>query len=275
MSARCASVSTFCTRVGLPPRPRSDSLGGVAVGAGTPCSIQCTTALASPATNRSAAVRTVTRTRSRRARRRSAAARPRMSRTSRCATITAWLAPTICAASTAPSRTRCGDLAISTLSLALAGSPSVPLPITTGARPAATAASLRAVGNPAPPLPVSPARSTSAISARMSPRPGPGHGGGPYLARWLSRLAGPGGKRRGNAPGAPALDDLAPRPALTALCVTAAPFPGVWPAAACRGAGGRGCAARTAAGPGRRSRPRRRSPTPPAPPTRSAGRCRR
>ena len=59
MSARCASISTFYTRVGLPPRARSDSLSGVAVCAGTPRSIQRTTALASPPTNRSAAVRTV------------------------------------------------------------------------------------------------------------------------------------------------------------------------------------------------------------------------
>ena len=41
------------------------------------------------------------------------------------------------------------------------------------------------------------------------PRSGPGHGGGPYRARWPSRLAGRGGSRRGSAPGAAALDDLA------------------------------------------------------------------
>ena len=72
MSARWASVSTFCTSVGAPRRPRSASRGGVAVGAGTPRSIQCTTALACPATKPSAAVRTSSRTRSRRARARSA-----------------------------------------------------------------------------------------------------------------------------------------------------------------------------------------------------------
>ena len=188
ISARCARVSTFCTSVGLPPRPRSDSRGGVAAGAGTPRSIQRTTALASPPTNRSAAVRTRIRTRSKRAWRRSATASSMMSRTHRCTTITASLAPVSSAAITAPSRTRCGDLAISTLSLALAGSPSVPFAITTAAGPAATAASLRAVGNPAPPRPVSPARATSAISASLSRLPKL-DGGGPYLARCEARLA--------------------------------------------------------------------------------------
>ena len=179
MSARCASVSTFCTRVGFPPSPRSDSRGGVRVGAGTPFSIQCTTALASPPTNRSAPVTTCTGTWSIPARLRSAAASSMISRTEVCTTITARLAPVIAAASTAPSRTRCGDRASRTLSLALAGSPSVPLATTTGARRAATAASFRAVGKAAPPRPVSPDRSTSSISASRRGRSRMGDGAGP------------------------------------------------------------------------------------------------
>ena len=135
MSARWARVSTFWTRVGFPPSPRSDSRGGVAVGVGIPRSIQCTTALASPATNRSAAVTTRIRTGSARARRRSATASSTISRTEWCTTITAWRAPTSSAASAAPSRTRCGDRASRTLSFALAGSPSVPFATTTGACP--------------------------------------------------------------------------------------------------------------------------------------------
>jgi hypothetical protein len=104
--------------------------------------------------------------RSRRAFLRSAAAWSTISRTAWWTTTTARPAPTISAASTAPSRTRCGSRASRTLSFALAGSPSVPLAITTARRrPAATAASFRAVGKLAPPRPVSPARATSVISA--------------------------------------------------------------------------------------------------------------
>jgi len=98
-----------------------------------------------------------------------------MPRTDRCATTTACRAPTIPAAATAPSSTRCGARASSTLSFALAGSPSAPFATTTGAVRPATTASFRAVGNPAPPRPDSPARSTSAISAC----PSASAGGGP------------------------------------------------------------------------------------------------
>ena len=277
MSARCASVSTFWTSVGRPPRPRSESRDDLAAGAGMPRSIQCTTALASPATNRSAAAQVVTWTRSKRTRRRSAMAAPRISRTLRCATITASVAPTISAARTAPSRTRCGDLAISTLSLPLAGSPSVPFPITTGARPAATAASLSAVGNPAPPRPVSPARSTSAISAGRSRRPGREHGDGPYRARCPARLAGPdaapGGSRRGSSPGCPVPRGPSACGACVAARITAASSPEAVLAGAGPAAGGRGRATGPGDGRDRRSRPPRRSPTRPLRPTRSAGRC--
>ena len=89
MSARWASVSTFCTSVGLPCRPRSDSRCGVAFGFGTPRSSQCTTALASPATNRSAAGTTLSLARSRRARFRSATAAAMMSLTAGWATMIA------------------------------------------------------------------------------------------------------------------------------------------------------------------------------------------
>jgi len=262
MSARCASVSTFCTSVGAPRRPRRERCGGVAVGVGTPRWIQCTTALAWPATNRSAAVRTSSRTRPERARTRSATASATISRTPRCTTTTALLAPIISAASTAPSRTSCGDRAMSTRSFALAGSPSVPFATTTGACPAATAASLRAVGNPAPPRPVSPARSTSSISASRCGRPRP-EGGGPYLAVCSARLAGPaacpGPSRRGSAP------------ASSTAAVTGVPFPPGRPGRT--GQGDQGAAARTAGGRARPWRPRRGNPRRPPRPTRSAGRC--
>ena len=180
MSARCASVSTFCTRVGFPPSPRSDSRGGVAGGGGD--------TLLDPVHDRAGlTAHEPVRSRSRRgsgtwsipARLRSAAASSMISRTEMCTTITAWRAPAIAAASTAPSRTRCGDRASRTLSLALAGSPSVPLATTTGARRAATAASFRAVGKAAPPRPVSPDRSTSSISASRRGRSRLGDGAGP------------------------------------------------------------------------------------------------
>ena len=58
-------------------------------------------------------------------------------------------------------------------SLALAGSPSAALAITTGRRPAATAASLRSVGKPAPPRPVSPASRDGRRSGARAPGSGP------------------------------------------------------------------------------------------------------
>ncbi len=251
MSARCASVSTFCTSVGAPRRPRKASRGGVAVGAGIPRWIHRTTALAWPATNPSAAVRTSSHTRSRPARTRSATAWSMIARTSRCTTITAFPAPVISAASTAPSRTRCGEEAMSTRSFMLAGSPSVPDATTTGALPAATAASLRAVGNLAPPRPVSPARATSAISASRCRRLRL-EGGGPYLAVCPARPTGPGASSRGSVPA-----DSRPT-------VTGAPLRRPGPGRAARKAGGRSSL----------SRPPRRTPTEPVRPTRSAGRCR-
>ena len=56
-SARWARVSAFWTRVGPPPRPRSDGHGGVRVGVGATCAGP-RSALASPATNPSGPVRT-------------------------------------------------------------------------------------------------------------------------------------------------------------------------------------------------------------------------
>ena len=121
------------------PAPASaPSRGGRPVGAATPRSTQCTTALASPAMNLSAAVITRTGTGSRR----SAAARSTISRTVWCTTRTTWPAPVSSAAPTAPSSTRCGATASRTLSLSLAGSPSTPLPMTIRTGPAGQGAQL-------------------------------------------------------------------------------------------------------------------------------------
>ena len=165
ISARWARVSTFCTRAGpgpclpLPPSrlPLPPSRGGRPVGAATPRSTQCTTALASPAMNVSAAVSTRTGTGSVPAARRSATAWSTISRTLWCTTITTSRAPVSSAAPAAPSSTRCGATASRTLSLSLAGSPSTPLAMTLGTgQAAASARSLTAVGKPAPPRPVRP-----------------------------------------------------------------------------------------------------------------------
>ena len=80
-------------------------------------------------------------------------------------TIT-WSAPTAAAARNAPSSTRCGALDISSASLELVGSPSLPFARMIGVRrPDATACILTAVGKPAPPRPCSPAASTTSISS--------------------------------------------------------------------------------------------------------------
>ena len=92
--------------------------------------------------------------------------------------------------------------ASSTLSFALAGSPSVPLAITTGTSwPLATACSFRAVGKLAPPRPVSPARPTSAMNSARHRPSRPGTGGRPCLARCSLRPAGPPQNRSGSSRG--------------------------------------------------------------------------
>ena len=75
MSARWASVSTFCTRVGAPPRPRSLTRGGWNVGSAGPPPSRFTTAVSWPARNRGGAWVIVTATRSRPRAARSASAR--------------------------------------------------------------------------------------------------------------------------------------------------------------------------------------------------------
>src|SRR5581483_10493033 len=129
------------------------------------------------------------------------------------------------------SRTRCGSHAISTLSLALAGSPSVPLAITTGrSRPAATARSLRAVGKLAPPRPVSPARPASAISSSCHPAPEPPAGGWRADPLRATPRAGRRGRcspgTRGTLAGPHGPGRLCPRPRLGPAATGPAEHPG-------------------------------------------------
>ena len=58
--ARWASVSTFCTRVGAPPTPRSDTRGGTKAGTAGPPLSRLTSADSWPARNRGGASATVT-----------------------------------------------------------------------------------------------------------------------------------------------------------------------------------------------------------------------
>ena len=109
-------------------------------------------------------------------------------------------APTAAAAAAIPSRTRWGTVESRTLSLALAGSPSVPLATTTARRPAATAAILTAVGKPAPPRPLSPAALMS--SMRSWPPAAGGAEVGEVLGQRRHRLAW--GRRRQVTAGASA-----------------------------------------------------------------------
>ena len=64
ISARCASVSTFCTSVGRPSTPRSKGNGGFSVGFALRPSTARTSAVSSPATNRSGTRRNSIRMRS-------------------------------------------------------------------------------------------------------------------------------------------------------------------------------------------------------------------
>ncbi len=150
---RWASVSTLCTSVGRPRTPFSDTRGGVLRGSAGPPSTARTTADSWPDTKPAGAVDQLRTDRVQAGpvplgqrgshgvlgrpgaagRARHAARRPPGAATCR------------------PSSTRCGAPTSSVRSLALAGSPSAPLPMTTGCRPAATARSLRCAGNRAPP----------------------------------------------------------------------------------------------------------------------------
>ncbi len=85
-------------------------------------------------------------------------------------TVTRW-ALVAAANSCAPSRTRCGDRINSSLSLSLAGSPSMALTTMVPPLPAAWAtASLMAEGNPAPPRPANPEASSTDTNASCQPR---------------------------------------------------------------------------------------------------------
>ena len=97
--ARWASVSTFCTSVGAPPTPRSDTRGGTNVGTAGPPLSRFTSADSWPARNRGGASATVTGTRSRPAADRWARARPISWLTPECTYRYASLAPTASAAS--------------------------------------------------------------------------------------------------------------------------------------------------------------------------------
>ena len=133
ISARCASVSTFCTSVGRPSTPFWNGRSGN-TGVATPSPTQCARALSSLATYRAGgstrAIGTGSSSRSRRARvSTSSAAEPRWT------AMRASEAPTLCAANERPSRTRCGLAAMRATSLLLAGSPSIPLAMAMGCRP--------------------------------------------------------------------------------------------------------------------------------------------
>ena len=75
ISARWARVSTFCTRVGAPPRPRSLTRGGWNVGSAGPPPSRFTSAVSWPARNRGGACVIVTPMPSRPREARSASAR--------------------------------------------------------------------------------------------------------------------------------------------------------------------------------------------------------
>ena len=129
-SARCASVSTFRTSVGAPSTPLSYGRGGVNVGSAGPPFRNWTSAVSSPATNRSGTTAVCTLMPP--SRRRSAIACATAARTVAVVATTTCRASTARAASTAPSMTRCGAYASSTLSLPDGGSPSVPFATTIG-----------------------------------------------------------------------------------------------------------------------------------------------
>ena len=93
-------------------------------------------------------------------------------------------ASTACAASTAPSSTRCGRVVSRSESFSLAGSPSTPFATTVrGPRPCATARSFVAVGNALPPRPRRPLRATMSIRSTARRRRVPTSGSEPIRSR--------------------------------------------------------------------------------------------
>ena len=133
ISAAWARVSTFWTSVGRPSTPRSNGRGGFDVGRASPSLTKWTAADSSPAMyDRGGATSSIgIRVRSARdSSRRSANARSRAAIAWVCSEPTYRMihsAPTASAASSAPSSTRCGRVAIRTRSFADRGSPSAPL----------------------------------------------------------------------------------------------------------------------------------------------------
>ena len=101
---------------------------------------------------------------------------PRRGRGPRARTRVTRRAPLAAARSWAPSSTRWGERIRRSLSLSLAGSPSMPLTTMVPPLPAAWAtASLMAAGNPAPPRPARPEDSSTETKASRQPR-APGDG---------------------------------------------------------------------------------------------------
>ena len=161
-SATWARVSALRTSVGRPPTPDSVTrVNGSRGRAGRPSS-WLTSAVSWPAMKPPSSWTTSTF-------RPRAAARAAVGSISGPTARTARLACIARARVSRPSSTRWGLRVSRTASLWLSGSPSMPLPTTTGFRaPAATERTLVAVGKPAPPRPVSP---LSVTASRSSSRP--------------------------------------------------------------------------------------------------------
>ena len=185
--ATWASVSALCTSAPRRPMRRAVPLSGRKDGRDWPASTQRTSADSSPATKRSGGRTRISGTGAQPAAVRSAmafeTAAATCSRPSGTHTVTRR-APLAAARSWAPSSTRWGDRSRRSLSLSLAGSPSMALTRIVPPPPAACAtASLIAAGNPAPPRPASPEASSIDTNASRQPRsPRDGSGTGPSVA---------------------------------------------------------------------------------------------
>ena len=185
--ATWANVSALCTSAPRRPMRRGVPLSGRKDGRDWPASTQRTNADSSPATKRSGGRTSTSTTGAQPAAVRSAmaleTAAATCSRPSGTQTMTRR-APLAAARSWAPSRTRWGDRKRRSLSLSLAGSPSIALTTTVPPPPAACAtASLIAAGNPAPPRPPSPEASSIDTNASRHPwSRRDGSGTGPSVA---------------------------------------------------------------------------------------------
>ena len=177
--ATWARVSALWISAGALPRRRGLPLSGRNDGSDRPDSTQPTNADSSPATKRSGG----------RTNRSATGAQPAAARCARACAVAAatcsrpagtqthtCAAPVAAARSCAPSSTRWGDRSRRSLSLSLAGSPSIAFTRMVPPWPAARAsAALIAAGNPAPPLPVSP--DASMVLTNASRHWGPGEVG--------------------------------------------------------------------------------------------------